>query len=114
MCTKYVDQYVSYTVRSLATRTAEHADVSVRTGLPLSQPHQSHIREHLFDCGGPQICLDHFDVIGTCNSSNELRLLQSLHIHKIKPKLNCMHATCLSSCNNQLTNVFFFIYMLLF
>ena len=46
----------------------------------------------------PQICLDHIDVIGTCNSSNELRILESFHIHKIKPKLNCMQ---LSPCNNK-------------
>ena len=45
-------QYVGSTTRSLATRAAEHAGISVRTGVPLSQPSQSHIRDHL-TCGGP-------------------------------------------------------------
>ena len=48
-CPKCGDQYVGSTVRSLATRTAEHAGISVRTGLPLSQPPQSQIREHLLE-----------------------------------------------------------------
>ena len=48
-------QYVESTTRSLATRAAEHAGISVRTGVPLSQPPQSHIQDHLLTCGGPQI-----------------------------------------------------------
>ena len=84
-------QYVGSTTRSLATRAAEHAGISVRTGVPLSQPSQSHIRDHLLTCGGPQIALNHFEIIGTYNNNSlELRILESLHIAKIKPSLNCM------------------------
>ena len=65
------------TTRSLATRAAEHAEISVRTGVPLSQPSQSHIRDHLLTCGGPQIALNHFEIIGTCNNNSlELRILE--------------------------------------
>ena len=84
-------QYVGSTTRSRATRAAEHAGIGVRTGVPLSQPPQSHIRDHLLTCGGPQIALNHFEIIGTCNNNSlELRILESLHIAKIKPYLNCM------------------------
>ena len=54
---------------------------------PLSQPYGT------FDltCGWPQIALDHFEIIGTYNNNIlELRILESLHIAKIKPLFNCM------------------------
>ena len=70
---------------------ARAAGISVRTGVPLSQPSQSHIRDHLLTCGGPQIALNHFEIIGTWNNNSlELRFFESLHIAKIKPSLNCM------------------------
>ena len=45
-CPKCGAHYVGSTCRRLDTRAAEHAGVSVRTGLPLSNPSPSHIREH--------------------------------------------------------------------
>ena len=82
-------------------RAVEHAGVSVRTGVPLSQPSQSHIRDYYFICGGPQIALNHFEIIGTCNNNSlELRILESLHIANIKPSLNCMKSVCLLSLVN--------------
>ena len=39
-CPKCGAQYVGSTIRNLSARAAEHAGVSVRTGLPLSQPCQ--------------------------------------------------------------------------
>ena len=99
-------QYVGSTTRSLATRAAEHAGISVRTGVPLSQPPQSHIRDHLLTCGGPQIALNHFEIIGTCNNNSlELRILESLHIAKIKTSLNCMK----SAYPLSLVNWFYFV-----
>ena len=41
-------QYVGSTTQNLATRAAEHAGISVRTEVPLSQPSQSHIRDISF------------------------------------------------------------------
>ena len=45
-CPKCGAHYVGSTCRRLDTRAAEHAGVSVRKGLPLSNPLPSHIREH--------------------------------------------------------------------
>ena len=56
------------TYRRLDTRAAEHAGVSVRTGLPLSNPSPSHIREHSHSCGGPRVSLSQFDIIGRCSN----------------------------------------------
>ena len=67
--------------RSLATHAVAHDGISVRTGVPLSQPSQSHMRDHLLTCGGPQLSLNHSEIIGTCNNNSlELRILESLHI----------------------------------
>ena len=101
-------QYVGSTTRSLATRAAEHAVITVRTGVPLSQPSQSHIRDHLFmcTCGGPQIALNHFEIIGTCNNNSlELRILESLHTANIKPFLNCIK----SAYPLSLVNIFYLL-----
>ena len=85
--------YVGSTTRSLATRTAEHAGVSVRTGRPLTQPPESHIRDHLLSCNGPQVNLKHIDIIGTCQNKTELRILESLHILQSKPTFK-LYAIC--------------------
>ena len=91
-CPKCGAQYVGSTIRNLSTRAAEHAGVSVRTGLPLSQPCQSHIRDHVISCNSNQISLDHFSIIGTNSNICELRILESLHIFQIKPQLNSMQS----------------------
>ena len=91
-CPECGAQYVGSTTQSMATRTAEHAGVSVRTGRPLSQLPQSHIRDHLLSCNGPQDNLKHIDIIGTCQNKTELRILESLHILQSNPTLNCMQS----------------------
>lgn len=81
--------YVGSTIRNLATRVCEHAGVSVRTGVPLSSPPFSHIREHHHECNSPQITIDQFKTINSINSNDiDLRILESLYIHKTKPILN--------------------------
>ena len=46
-CPKCGAQYVGSTIRNLSTRAAKHSGVSVRIRLSLSQPSQSHIRNHI-------------------------------------------------------------------
>ena len=91
-CPKCGAQYVGWTIRNLSTRAAEHAGVSVRTGLPLSQPSQYHIRDHAISCNSNQINLDHFSIIGMNDNICELRILESLHIFQIKLQLNSMQS----------------------
>ena len=51
-------------------------------------PSPSHIREHSFSCGDPRVSLYYFNIIGRCNNIIDLRILESLHILKSKPKIN--------------------------
>ena len=85
--------YIGSTKRHLYERVAEHVGVSSRTGAKLSSPNFSAIREHSKLCKKCKIDIQNFNIIGSCNSESGLRILESLHINKMRPKLNNM-----SSC----------------
>ena len=72
--------------------TVELASERIRSGLPLSQPLQSHIRNPGIFCNSGQICLDHILIIGTDNKICELRILEFLHIFQIRPQLKSMQS----------------------
>ena len=79
--------YVGSTSRNLLSRASEHAGVSFRTRRPLASPPFSNIREHAEVCGAP-VNISDFSIIGSCQNVINLRILESLHIHKSKPSLN--------------------------
>ena len=60
--------------------------VSVRTSLPLQAPNHSSILEHSKDFKHP-INFRNFTILSRANR-NDLRLLESIFITKLKPKLN--------------------------
>ena len=75
------------TSRMLAVRVSEHAGKSCRTGRHLACPPHSAIREHAEQCDVP-ISLNSFRVLDKCKDFYSLRILESLHIFKLKPVLN--------------------------
>ena len=78
-------QYIGSTTRQLSVRAPENMGISPITKMPLSSPPFSTIREHSFNTSHP-ISLNSFSIIN--QSSYNLKLLETLHIHKLKPKLN--------------------------
>ena len=84
--------YIGSTKRHLYERVSEHIGISSRTGVELSRPPFSAIREHSKLCKC-EIDIKNFRIIGSCNSEFGLRILESLHINKARPDLNNM-----SSC----------------
>ena len=78
-------QYIGSTTRQLFVRATEHMGISPRTKRPLSSPPFSSIREHSYNASHP-ISINSFSIIN--QSSYNLKLLEALHIHKLKPKLN--------------------------
>jgi len=86
-CAHCASAYVGSTVRALGMRVEEHAGRSLRTGNSLKVPSQSSIRDHCEECNSP-IILDRFSVLGTAQSTIDVRILESLHIFKSKPVLN--------------------------
>ena len=72
--------------RHLISRICEHKGISPRTSMPFSNPPFSNIREHALSFDHP-IKVDNFSVLARC-PSHDLRLLDSIFIHKFSPNLN--------------------------
>ena len=71
-------------------RIAEHMGRSFRTGKQV-QSSKSSIRDHSKNCS-QTISKDNFTVIGQEKNEISLRMLESLHILKLKPNLNEMQS----------------------
>ena len=79
--------YIGETKRHLISRICEHEGISFRTNRPLrSNPSHSNIRQQAFNCDHP-ILTSNFSLLSKC-PSNDLKLLESIYIHKIVPSLN--------------------------
>ena len=77
---------IGQTRKQLKIRMSQHKGRSFRTGQLLASPEFSNIRNHAFESDHP-ILDDNFIIIDTCDSF-DLRLLESIYIHKKKPYLN--------------------------
>ena len=78
------------TSRALYVRVCEHVGKSHRTNRPLTTPAHSAIRGHGQHCSA-DLSLDNFSIIGSATGF-DLRILESLHIFKLKPDLNDMQS----------------------
>ena len=79
--------YVGSTAVQLFVRCAQHRGVSYRTDLPLSKPVNSSIRDHC-DSSHHPFNSKNFKILDSVSDHFDLRILESLHIHKIKPPIN--------------------------
>jgi len=86
-CAQCASCYVGSTVRALSVRVDEHAGRSFRTGQILQCPQHSNIRNHSEQCDSP-INIDNFKIIDSATSLIDVRILESLHIYKLRPDLN--------------------------
>lgn len=91
-CVHCTSGYVGYTSRTLKTRIAEHLGRSFRTGRPLSCPAHSSIRLHSERCDHT-VSPDNFNILISAKSTLDLRILESIHILKLKPDLNDMQSS---------------------
>ena len=87
-CNQCSDSYYGETSRHLRTRIAEHRGLSYRTGVPLTSPPHSSIRDHAFSTGH-DISTNNFKVIFSKTSQN----LRIYEINKFKPSLNSMESS---------------------
>ena len=85
-CSQCQSTYIGETQRHLISRSCEHKGISPRTSMPFSNPPFSNIREHALSFDHP-IKVDNFSVLARC-PSHDLRLLESIFIHKFSPNLN--------------------------
>ena len=86
-CARCASQYVGMTTRTLGARVSEHRGRSFRTGALLAHPSHSSVRLHADQCDTP-ISIKDFCILASSNSSADLKILESLFISKLKPRLN--------------------------
>jgi len=86
-CPSCQARYVGSTSRWLRHRIYEHKGKSFRTGLPLSKPSFSAIREHSLEHSHPFSNKD-FNILSSHSSRQDLITSESLLIKKMKPELN--------------------------
>ena len=86
-CSRCESQYVGSTTRTLGARVAEHLGRSYRTNRFITTPSHSSIREHSFECDA-RVSIDDFKILDSNSNPNDLRILESLYILKLKPNLN--------------------------
>jgi hypothetical protein len=87
-CPSCGSTYVGSTSRTLSVRVAEHQGRSYRTGAPLASPAQSSIRSHTEQTCTSSVNINSFNIIDYASDSIRLRILESLHILKLKPSIN--------------------------
>ena len=80
-------KYVGSTRRLLKVRIDSHKGVSYRTGMKLSNPEFSNIREHTKKCKN-NIEYKDFKIVGRAKNDQELSILESLFIKQLVPQLN--------------------------
>lgn len=80
--------YVGSSIRNFKIRILEHRGLSFRTGLPLSKPAFSEIRNHCYEFDHFLLESD-FKILDTCmNDKSDLRVMESLYIKERRPLLN--------------------------
>ena len=86
-CPRCNSRYVGETSRNLMHRYAEHRGVSVRTGKPLGLPSFSAIRTHAMQ-SDHDFSSQNFKLIDKGNSTQDIKILEALHIKFKAPQLN--------------------------
>ena len=86
-CPSCQARYVGQTSRWLRDRICEHKGKSIRTGLQLSRPSFSAIREHSHHHDHPFSTSD-FNILTSLPNRLDLIIAESLLIHTMKPELN--------------------------
>ena len=86
-CASCQASYVGSTYQRLFTRVAQHQGKSHRTGQMLSTPPASSIRDHVLSCNDP-LTIGNFDILAKNSSFPDLRILESLYIHRLRPQIN--------------------------
>ena len=87
-CAQCPATYYGETSRHLHTRIAEHRGLSSRTGIPITNPSHSNIRNHAME-KSHEINSDNFSILfKSTNKGVDVKIAESLYILKDKPTLN--------------------------
>ena len=81
------ESYIGSTSARLKTSVCQHLGISDRPGKTLISPISSAVRDHLSQCDSPT-SISNFDILDKAYANFDLRILESLHIFKLRPRLN--------------------------
>ena len=79
--------YIGRTVLQLYRRCTQHRRISFRTETMLTRPDNSAIRDHCFN-NDHYFKISHFNVIESTAQLLDLRIIDSIHIHRNNPEIN--------------------------
>ena len=85
-CRQCSATYIGETRKQLKVRVSQHKGIFFRTGNMLNSVEKSKILDHSLD-SVHFISDNNFKILGSCQPF-DLRILESIYIHKIKPSLN--------------------------
>ena len=85
-CGQCSTRYIGETSRHIITRVCDHKCISSRTERPLTKPENSRFLEHS-NSSNHGISLSDFEILKTCKNL-DLKVTESVCIHRIKPDLN--------------------------
>ena len=85
-CGQCFATYICETRKRLKVRVSQHKGISFRTGNMLNSVEKSEILDHFLD-SGHFTNENNFKILDSCQPF-DLRILESIYIHKIKPSLN--------------------------
>ena len=87
-CSRCNSTYVGESIRHAKRRYSEHLGISALSGKPLKGQNSTTVRDHILLCK-PEASFEDFKVIGRDNTSKyNLRVKESLFIHKERPNIN--------------------------
>ena len=86
-CSSCGESYIGSTYVRLRTRVCQHMGISDRTGRMALSPTSSSVRDHSLVCDRA-FSITNFDILHKSHSVLDLRTLESLYIHKQKPRIN--------------------------
>ena len=89
-CASCNASYIGSTTRKLIERVSEHLGKSPRTGNQSLTPKHSAIREHSHGPCDTFFDINNFEILASTKGEQDLRILESLFIHKQNPTLNNM------------------------
>jgi hypothetical protein len=86
-CAQCASDHVGMTSRNLYSRVAEHKGRSCKSGQLLSRLPYSSVRTHAVQCG-VLVSDSDFRVLAPTSGTSDLRILKSLYIYELRPRLN--------------------------
>ena len=86
-CPDCTSRYTGSSCRNLKIRISEHMGVSHRSGIKITSPSFSRIREHALEYNH-RITEDDFSIKYRAKCSSDLRIAETLYIMKDRPDLN--------------------------